>query len=416
FFSSFSNFLPPIRRVNQFLFQDPEALTVWVLFHAPKKQTSCSDSLSPADEFLARVDVEVDSPGPSSVIKSIPLRARAGIARIHAPKDLQTIHLSTSVGSTAKQQLPLKNAGNIDVYLKVKTSDQDSCFAVEPQDLFLLPGEEREVTVCFVPKTVTTTESSSLKILVLPSGPQYEVEIKGEVVSVENRPVSTAAGCPDIPPILSNKQFIAWGGVTVGASVQQKLTLRNDSPSVTQHLRLLIRGQDQDCFQLQSIFGSEKRLTSNWELKIRPKEDTNIYLIFAPTRITCFFAKLEIKQLGIRSQPGIKFTIPLSGYGGTSNITLENVKKLSGSYMVTLDGLLPAGLRKASFCIRNTGSRAAYVKALCFANLQTKTVMDPQVMMVSPEKFVLREGTHEVSIVPNSEQVLLIQIEVNMII
>lgn len=76
--------------------------------------------------------------------------------------------------------------------------------------------------------------------------------------------------------------------------------------------------------------------------------------------------------------------------------------------MVTLDGLLPARLRKASFRIRNTGSRAAYVKALCFANLRTKTVMDPQVMMVSPEKFVLREGTHEVSIIPDSEQVLLI--------
>ncbi|KFV54164.1 Centrosomal protein of 192 kDa, partial [Gavia stellata] len=375
--------------------QDPEALTVWVLFHAPKKQISCSDSLGPADEFLARVDVEVDSPGPSSVIKSIPLRARAGTARIHAPKDLQTIYLSTHVGSTAKQQLPLKNAGNIGVYLKVKTSDQDSCFAVEPEDLFLIPGEEREVTVLFFPKNIMTTEST-LKILVLPSGPQYEVVIKGEVESEENRPVSTAAGCSDIPPILSNKQFIAWGGVTLGASVQQKLTLRNDSPSVTQHLRLLIRGQDQDCFQLQSIFGSEERLTSNWELKIRPKEDTNIYLMFAPTRITCFFAKLEIKQLGIRSQPGIKFTIPLSGYGGTSNITLENVKKLSDSYMVTLDALLPARLRKASFCIRNTGSRAAYVKALCFANLRTKTVMDPQVMMVSPEKFVLREGTHEV--------------------
>ncbi|KFZ62270.1 Centrosomal protein of 192 kDa, partial [Antrostomus carolinensis] len=374
--------------------QDPEALTVWVLFHAPKKQISCSDSLGPADEFLARVDVEVDSPGPSSVIKSIPLRARAGTARIHAPKDLQTIYLSTSVGSTAKQQLPLKNAGNIGVYLKVKISDQDSCFAVRPEDLFLLPGEEREVTVLFFPKNITTTEST-LKILVLPSGPQYEVVIKGVVESEENRLVSTAAGCSDIPPILSNKQFVAWGGVTLGASVHQKLTLRNDSPSVTQHLRLLIRGQDQDCFQLQSIFGSEERLTSNWELKIRPKEDTNIYLMFAPTRITFFFAKLEIKQLGIRSQPGIKFTIPLSGYGGTSNITLENVKKLSDSYMVTLDGLLPARLRKTSFRIRNTGSRAAYVRALCFANLRTKTVMDPQVMTVSPEKFVLREGTHE---------------------
>lgn len=32
----------------------------------------------------------------------------------------QTIHLSTTVGSTAKQQLPLKNAGNIGVHLKVK--------------------------------------------------------------------------------------------------------------------------------------------------------------------------------------------------------------------------------------------------------------------------------------------------------
>lgn len=47
------------------------------------------DSLGPADEFLARVDVEVDSPGPSTVIKSISLRARAGTARIHVPKDLE---------------------------------------------------------------------------------------------------------------------------------------------------------------------------------------------------------------------------------------------------------------------------------------------------------------------------------------
>ncbi|KFQ09231.1 Centrosomal protein of 192 kDa, partial [Leptosomus discolor] len=380
--------------------QDPEALTVWVLFHAPKKQSSCSDSLGPADEFLARVDVEVDSPGPSSVIKSIPLRARAGTARIHAPKDLQVyMYLQNNISVyccfLAKQQLPLKNAGNIGVYLKVKTSNQDSCFAVEPGDLFLLPGEEREVTVLFIPKKVMTTESA-LKILVLPSGPQYEVVVKGEVEPEDNRPVSAAAGCLDIPSILSNKQFIAWGGVTLGASVQQKLTLRNDSPSVTQHLRLLIRGQDQDCFQMQSIFGSEERLTSSWELKIRPKEDTNIYLMFAPTRVTCCFAKLEIKQLGIRSRPGIKFTIPLSGYGGTSNVTLENVKNLSDSYMLTLDGLLPARLREASFCIRNTGSRAAYVKALCFTNLRTKKVMDPQVMMVSPEKFVLREGTNEV--------------------
>ncbi|EMP32037.1 hypothetical protein UY3_10824, partial [Chelonia mydas] len=265
--------------------QDPESLVVWVLFHAPKKQISLSDTLGPADEFLARVDVEVDSPGPTSVIKSIPLRARAGTARIHAPKDLQAMCLSASVGSSAKQQLPLKNAGNIEVYLKIKTSGQDNCISVEPEDLFLMPGEEQDVAVLFSPKDLKTSSES-----------------------------------------------------------QQKLTLRNNSPSATQHLRLLIRGQDQNCFQVSVM----------------------------------------------------QTSIPLSGYGGTSNVILENVKKLSDSYMVTLNELLPDKLREVSFLIRNMGSRAAYVKALCFRDLQSKAVMDPKAMIVSPEKFVLKEGTQEV--------------------
>lgn len=42
------------------------------------------------------MDVEVDSPGPSTVIKSIFLRARAGRARIHFPKDLEVcVYLQT---------------------------------------------------------------------------------------------------------------------------------------------------------------------------------------------------------------------------------------------------------------------------------------------------------------------------------
>uniref|UniRef100_A0A8C3SWP5 Centrosomal protein 192 n=1 Tax=Chelydra serpentina TaxID=8475 RepID=A0A8C3SWP5_CHESE len=376
--------------------QDPEILVVWVLFHAPKKHISLSDILGPADEFLARVDVEVDSPGPTNVIKSIPLRARAGTARIHAPKDLQAICLSASMGSSAKQQLPLKNAGNIEVYLKIKTSGQDNCISVEPEDLFLMPGEEQEVAVLFSPKDLKTSSESILKILVLPSGPQYEVVVKGEVNILGNSPLATTSCYSDIPPILSNKQFMAWGGVTIGRTVQQKLTLRNNSSSATQHLRLLIRGQDQNCFQLRNTFGTEERLTSNQELKIRPGEDINIFLMFAPTHVACMLAKLEIKQLGSQSQPGVKFTIPLSGYGGTSNVILENVKKLSDSYMLTLNALLPDKFREVSFRVRNMGSRAAYVKALCFRDIQSKAVMDPKVMIVSPEKFVLKEGTQEV--------------------
>ncbi|XP_070276806.1 centrosomal protein of 192 kDa isoform X2 [Myotis yumanensis] len=375
--------------------QDPEFFIIWVLFHSPKRHITSSEILDSAEEFLARVDIEVDSPNPTPVIKSVGLRARTGIARIHAPKDLQTLHLFASVASSTKQHLPLKNAGNIDVYLDIKIPDQGSHFSVVPETLFLKPGEEHEVIVSFTPKDPQTAEERILKIFVQPFGPQYEVVLKGEAVSSENKPLAPGSGCSDIPSILSNKQFLAWGGVPLGRTQLQKLALRNNSTSTTQHLRLLIRGQDQDCFQLQHTFGSEERLTSNCEIKIRPKEDITIFVLFTPTRLSCMLAKLEIKQLGIRSQPGIKFTIPLSGYGGTSNLILEDVKKLSDSYMVTVNDLIPGKESRIVFSIRNTGSRAAFVKAIGFKDSQKRVFLDPKVLKIFPDKFVLKEKTQE---------------------
>ncbi|XP_057383126.1 centrosomal protein of 192 kDa isoform X4 [Balaenoptera acutorostrata] len=375
--------------------QDPEFLIIWVLFHSPKKRMTSSEILDSAEEFLARVDIEVDSPNPTPVIKSISLRARTGIARIHAPKDLQTMHLFASVASSTRQYLPLKNAGNIDVHLDIKIPDQGSHFSVDPEKLFLKPGEEHEVIVSFSPKDPKACEERILKIFVQSFGPQYEVMLKGEVVSSGNKPLMPASCCSDIPSILSNKQFLAWGGVPLGRTQLQKLALRNNSTSSAQHLRLLIRGQDQDCFQFQHTFGSEERLTSNCEVRIHPKEDIYISVLFAPTRLSCMLAKLEIKQLGIRSQPGFKFTIPLSGYGGTSNLILEDVKKLSDSYMVTVNDLVPGKESRIVFSVRNTGSRAAFVKAVGFKDSQKKVLLNPRVLRIFPDKFVLKERTQE---------------------
>ncbi|XP_033034312.1 centrosomal protein of 192 kDa isoform X5 [Trachypithecus francoisi] len=374
--------------------QDPEFLMIWVLFHSPKKQISSSEVLDSAEEFSAKVDIEVDSPNPTPVLRSVSLRARAGIARIHAPRDLQTMHFLARVASSTKQHLPLKNAGNIEVYLDIKVPEQGSHFSVDPKNLFLKPGEEHEVIVSFTPKDPEACEERMLKILVQPCGPQYEVMLKGEVISSGSKPLSPGP-CLDIPSILSNKQFLTWGGVPLGRTQLQKLALRNNSASTTQHLRLLIRGQDQDCFQLQNTFGSEQRLTSNCEIRIHPKEDIIISVLFAPTRLSCMLARLEIKQLGNRSQPGVKFTIPLSGYGGTSNLILEGVKKLSDSYMVTVNGLVPGKESKIVFSVRNTGSRAAFVKAVGFKDSQKKILLDPKVLRIFPDKFVLKERTQE---------------------
>uniref|UniRef100_A0A8C5R1G7 Centrosomal protein 192 n=1 Tax=Leptobrachium leishanense TaxID=445787 RepID=A0A8C5R1G7_9ANUR len=374
--------------------KEPESLVIWIVFHAPQTYSS----LGPAEVYVARVDVEVDSPGPACVLKSVPLHARAGCARIHAPKDLQNIHLLCNAGSSVKQLLPLKNAGNIAVHLRIKSTNPDSCFCVDPEDLFILPGEEQVVIVKFTPQ-YPKLQKSVLKIMVQPLGPQYEVSVIGETETTEMRnPINPPSiNSADVPPILSNKQFVSWGGVALGRAVQQKLILRNTSTTSSQHLRLLIRGQDQDCFQLQNIFGREERLTSNRELTIQAKEDATIHLMFSPTRVGCMLARLEIKQSGIKSNlPGIKFTIPLSGYGGTSNLILEDVKKLSDNYMVALSGISSGRLCKVGILIKNTGSRAAYVKAMCFSDFQTNVLMDPKVFYVKPEKFVLKERTQQV--------------------
>ncbi|XP_026149203.1 centrosomal protein of 192 kDa isoform X2 [Mastacembelus armatus] len=383
--------------------EDPESFMVWVQFKAPQKYTSLSGDLDPADEYIARVDIEVDSPGPCHVIRSIPLRARSGTARVHAPKDLQTISLSAPLGKSSQQSLPLKNAGNIDVQLKLKCSDAEDSFSVTPEELFLSVGEEQGIIVSFKTHSNRKHRESLLTILVLPSGPQYEVTLKGEVVTEDSgKPaISSAAVGPglanNVPPILSNKQFVAWGGVTLGRAVQQKLVLRNNSTSTTQQLRLLIRGQDQDCFQLQSMFSPEERLTRHGELSIRPREDVTVHLLFAPTRVACMLAKLEIKQSGVRpSQPGVKFTIPLSGYGGTSNIILEDQRKQTDGYVATLTNISVGHVSKVCLCVRNTGSRAAFIKAVCFSDVQTRSVLDPSVISLAPSEFVLKERTQEV--------------------
>ncbi|XP_048364489.1 centrosomal protein of 192 kDa [Sphaerodactylus townsendi] len=368
--------------------QDPEAVVIWVQFHAPSKRIS-SDFLGPPDKYLARIDVEVDCPAPVNIL-SIPVCARCGTPRIYAPKALQTLYMSARIGSSVRQQLPLRNAGNIRVDLKIMMLEPSNSISVEPEEMTLVPEEEQEVTVQFSPKDHRSVEST-VKICVLPSGPEYKVTVKAGVPVVESKPLTQICHNSEVPPILANKQLVAWGGVQLGRTAQQKLTLRNDSQTQTQQLRLLIRGQDQDCFQMKL----GEHVYSDCEVKIRPKHDYSVSLMFTPSRLACMLAKLEMKQLGFPTQLRVKFTIPLYGYGGKSSVILANVKKYCSRNLVELNERSPGKTSQVSFSVRNTGCRAAYVKAVCFRNFCERIPMDPNLLRVFPEKFVLKEGEEQ---------------------
>ncbi|KAM7320461.1 hypothetical protein ACRRTK_020904 [Alexandromys fortis] len=193
-----------------------------------------------------------------------------------------------------------------------QVAEQGSQFSVDPESLFLKPGEEHEVVVSFTPKDPKA----------------YEERL-------------------------------------------QKLALRNSSTTTAQNLRLLIKGQDQDCFQEYDLY----------ELGQDSLSDVGVSICGATYLVPWSTELFEY--------------IPLSGYGGTSNLILEDVKKLSDSYLVTVNDLIPGKESKVVFSIRNTGSRAAFVKAVCFKDSQRKVLLDPKVMRIFPDKFVLKERTQE---------------------
>ncbi len=88
--------------------------------------------------------------------------------------------------------------------------------------------------------------------------------------------------------------------------------------------------------------------------------------------------------------------IPLSGYGGTSNIILEDQRKQADGYVATMTDISVGHVSKVCLCVRNTGSRAAFIKAMAFSDVQTRSVMEPSVMSLAPSQFVLKERTQEV--------------------
>lgn len=82
---------------------------------------------------------------------------------------------------------------------------------------------------------------------------------------------------------------------------------------------------------------------------------------------------------------------------------LEELRKRSDGYVATLSGIHAGRLSKLCVCVRNTGSRAAFIRAVPFSNLETRTVMDSTVISLSPSQFILKERTQEVSSVCSSK-------------
>ena len=225
-------------------------------------------------------------------------------------------------------------------------------------------------------------------MFVEPGGTSYEISLCWKIPAPVPRPLPPPARPANAGPvILSNKDFLGWGGVPLGRALQQSVTLMNNSDSLLK-FKMEIRGATHE-FQLVSRFGAKEQLSSRREMVLRPREEHTVNLLFAPSQIAHFTGKIQLKP----ADSATKYAIPLSGYGGISSLVLEGVEKNHPTtpYWTSVGPLSTTSRHIViKTTVRNTGTRTAYVKALCFKDLGCRQHASEGVISVQPSEFCLR--------------------------
>ena len=357
----------------------PETHTLNVNFKSPKNFADESTLLGSPEEIKAQVNISVEGPNATGVLYTVPIRVTVGVARLHVPRSLQALSLSSSEGRSITRDVPFKNAGNIPLQIALEFSPDCKHFYVTPDFLELSPSEEAQIEVSFSPDSSPLVINGRLMVHVQPHGPSYELKVQGTSLANEE----TDGKHENL--LFCNKRYLYWGGVEVGATAQQKLLLQN-SFSSTVPLQFSIRLQDHG-FQLETGSGSA---TQEHSAQLPEQTQHQLNLVFSPSSPAVFCNALDIFDT-LHSK---KFRIPLCGYGGTSGIEVISARRsTSGGLWVDLGPVTVQHKSSVKISLYNSGSRAGFVKALVLPVNESGedfSPLPPSKASVSPSECVLQ--------------------------
>ncbi|XP_074619097.1 uncharacterized protein LOC141877946 isoform X2 [Acropora palmata] len=359
-----------------------EPTIVLLLFQSPKIGLNSTSSTGPAEEYVARLDVEIDSAQQGPTISSVALKAIEGTVRLHTPHKLQVLTLKSSVGKTTSSVIPVKNAGNITARVKIKIEGDSQQFYVKPSQLKLIPEEESQVQVTFQPKEANK-QVESLVVLAVPNGPTYELVVKGSASPKED----------DTFMLLSSKPVLCWSGVALGLCQHQKVALKTSSTTPVK-LQILIEGNHSD-FQIQPTFSSRGTNPEQHQATLEPKKELPVHISFTPSSMGLISSSLVVKSMAGKTTS----KIPLYGCGGTSHLVLVDIRQLSEGYVINLGEVSLGKKNSLKVVVRNSGSRAAFVKAVCYSDIHSLQQYPSTHLKVSPNSFILSERTSKTVLV-----------------
>lgn len=371
------------------------ALTVE--FHAPKKVTSDFLPVGPPAEMKAKLLLKVDGfTGRSKTVHEIGLRALVGVARLFAPRSMQSVDVSAVCGHSTSTDIPLKNAGNMALDVALRINPPSDCLTVTPSRLHLAPDTESSVMLIFAAPRQPSSSKHELLMHVEPKGPDYKIHILASArkKAPTGSPVASAGGPLTVGTakagkrevkgkvageLLCNSKLVHWGCVREGGKEEKKLVLRNGYPSAVQ-LKLSVTDK-LNFFQLQSALGTGSSLLT---AALEAGEERAVSLTFSPAEKKLHRSSLYIEDVTHQR----RHKVPLCGIGGCAQVQVRNSKDSLHGIAVDCGRLFPDRKVAVRVQVVNSGTWAAFVRASCHS-LVNRQPLPPSAVTVTPSELVL---------------------------
>ena len=373
------------------------ALTVE--FHAPKKVTSDILPVGPPAEMRAKLLLRVDgSTGRSKTLHEIGLHALVGVARLFAPRSMQSVDVSAVCGHSASADIPLKNAGNMDLDVALRLSPPSDGLTVTPSRLHLAPGIESAVMLIYTAPRQPTTSKHELIMHVEPSGPGYKIHISASakkkatgspiVSAAHSLTVGTAlpvgGGQREVKgkeagELMCSSKLVHWGCVREGSKGEEKLVLRNSYSSAVQ-LKLSV-ADNLNSFQLQSALGTGSCLLT---AALEAGEERAVSLTFTPAEKKLHRSSLYIQDVTHQR----RHKVPLCGIGGCAQVEVRNCRDSPHGLAVDCGRLSLDKKIAVKVKVTNSGQWAAFVRASCHS-LADGRPLPPSAVTITPSELVL---------------------------
>ena len=391
-------------------------MDLWVWFKPSYHSQTGVGVKSPAlpGEMNSLVEIFLDGPFASSsskLINSIPVTANFAESDLVILESIDTLRFETSVSRSLTRSFTLHNRGSIPITLTMELNPPSTDFMIAPYHISLQPAQQSPASLSYRPSKHESSYTGILHIMYSPGDKRQTLKVLAREEPPDSPPLFNSQEF-NFPPtetirpassgenyLLSNILSLNWGAQQLDECVEHKIVLFNTSE---QDLRLSIDLKSKFFF----IKDKNEKFASTLKMSIPARVKLPISLAFAPTDCQVYNDNLSITDLSHSKV----FQIPLTGYGGKSQILIVNAERTSEGYWMNIGEVKKSERNVFKVYLLNNGVRKAYIKAVCKDNKPSKPILTPPQVTIAPSEFIISPQDYKsvlVTFSPSTDHVSL---------